>query len=91
MSRLNYDENIHRIVKHFAIRAEELLPIHASLFSGLSGLSLLYSNLYLFTGKELYLKKTIKLLEKSISLAPVSILVQTAFVGSTVSCLIFDR
>jgi lantibiotic biosynthesis protein len=52
----------------FAKRAEVLLPDHPSLFSGLSGLSLLYSNLFLISKNEADSKKAIELLEKSIEL-----------------------
>lgn len=66
MSQLRHAEDVLRIVDGFAIRAEELLPNYPSLFSGQSGLSLLYSNLYLFTKQKQYQNKCIDILEQSI-------------------------
>jgi lantibiotic biosynthesis protein len=68
MIPIAYDKDVVRIAKTFGSRAEELLPNHASLFSGQCGLSLLYSNLYLFSRQKAFRKRSIEFLERSIEL-----------------------
>jgi len=56
------------LIERFAARAEELLPVHPSLFSGLGGLSLLYAEMFNLTQNSRYAKRSIDLVEQSISL-----------------------
>jgi len=62
------DDLLVKIVNGFALKAERLLPDHPSLFSGQSGLSLLYADLFIFTKEEFYANKSIEVLERSIKL-----------------------
>lgn len=56
------------LIERFATRAEELLPVHPSLFSGLGGLSLLYAEMFNLTQNSKYAKRSIDLVEQSINL-----------------------
>ena len=60
------DDFIVEVVDEFALKAQKLLPEHPSLFSGLSGLSLLYANLFVITRDEFHSKKSIEVLERAI-------------------------
>ncbi len=55
-------------IDRLASKAGSLLPEHPSLFAGLSGLSLLYCEMYRFRQNDKYARSSIALIEKSIEL-----------------------
>jgi lantibiotic biosynthesis protein len=55
-------------IERLACKAESLLPEHPSLFAGLSGLSLLYCEIYRLRQNDKYAQSSIRFIEKSIHL-----------------------